>query len=37
MPDAYALTRAKDNGIEAICVSPKVYTRQETEFNKALA
>ena len=33
--DAYALTRAKDNGIEAICVSPKSY---ETiyEFNSCL-
>ncbi|MCR5608878.1 MAG: phosphoribosylglycinamide formyltransferase [Lachnospiraceae bacterium] len=34
-PDAYALTRAKDNGIEGICVSPKDYATRE-EFNKAL-
>ena len=28
--DAYTLTRAKDNGIEAICVSPKSYeTRRQ--------
>ena len=33
--DAYALTRAKDNGIEAICVSPKSYETRD-EFNKAL-
>ncbi len=33
--DAYALTRAKDNGIEGICVSPKDYATRE-EFNKAL-
>ena len=31
---AYALTRAKDNGIAAYCVSPKDATRDE--FNKAL-
>ena len=30
-----ALTRAKDNGIEAICVSPKSYETRD-EFNKAL-
>lgn len=33
-PDAYALTRAKDNGIEAQCVSPKNYDSREA-FGKA--
>ena len=33
--NAYALQRAKDAGIEAICVSPKDYADRE-EFNKAL-
>lgn len=33
--NAYALTRAKDNGIEAICVSPKDYEDRD-EFNDAL-
>ena len=33
--NAYALTRAKDNGIEAVCVSPKDYEDRE-EFNDAL-
>lgn len=32
---AYALQRAKDNGIEAVCISPKDYEDRE-EFNKAL-
>ena len=30
--DAYALTRAKDNGIEAICVSPKSYETSLTRL-----
>lgn len=30
---AYALTRARENGIEAVCVSPKNYENRET-FNK---
>lgn len=34
-PNAYALTRAKDNGIEAICISPKNFESRE-EFNDAL-
>lgn len=33
--NAYALTRAKDNGIEAVCVSPKDYEERD-EFNDAL-
>ena len=33
--NAYALTRAKDNGIEAVCVSPKDYEDGD-EFNDAL-
>lgn len=33
--DAYALTRAKDNGIEGICISPKDYAVRK-EFNEAL-
>lgn len=33
--NAYALTRAKDNGIEAVCVSPKDYEDRD-EFNDAL-
>lgn len=33
--DAYALTRAKENGIEAICISPKEYENRES-FHKAL-
>lgn len=32
---AYALTRAKENDIEAICISPKEYEDRES-FNKAL-
>ncbi len=33
--NAYALTRAKDNGIQAMCVSPKDYDDRE-KFNDAL-
>ena len=33
--NAYALTRAKENGIPAYCVSPKGYATRD-EFNKAL-
>lgn len=33
--DAYALTRARENGIEAVCVSPKSYENREA-FNAAL-
>lgn len=33
--NAYALQRAKDAGIDALCVSPKDYADRE-EFNKAL-
>lgn len=33
--NAYALTRAKDNGIEAVCVSPKDYEDRDA-FNDAL-
>lgn len=33
--DAYALTRAKENGIEAVCVSPKSYADRDA-FNDAL-
>ena len=32
---AYALTRAKENGIPAMCISPKDYETREA-FNKAL-
>lgn len=32
--NAYALTRAKQNGIEALCISPKVYESREA-FNEA--
>lgn len=32
---AYALTRAKENGIKALCISPKNYETREI-FNKAL-
>jgi phosphoribosylglycinamide formyltransferase-1 len=31
---AYALTRAKDNGIEAVCISPKDFETRE-QFNEA--
>lgn len=34
-PGAYALTRAKDAGIEACCVSPKNYENRDI-FNQAL-
>jgi len=34
-PKAYALTRASEAGVDAICVSPKSYTDRE-EFHKAL-
>ena len=33
--DAYALTRAKDAGIEAVCISPKDYEDRD-KFNEAL-
>lgn len=32
---AYALTRAKENGIEALCISPKDYA-DRADFHKAL-
>lgn len=32
---AYALTRARDHGVEAVCISPKNYGSRE-EFHKAL-
>jgi phosphoribosylglycinamide formyltransferase-1 len=32
---AYALTRAKEHGIDAVCVSPKTYESRD-EFNAAL-
>lgn len=34
-PGAYALTRAKENDIEAVCVSPKTFETREA-FNQAL-
>lgn len=34
-PGAYALTRAKENGIEAVCVSPKTFETRAA-FNQAL-
>lgn len=34
-PNAYALERAKNNGIEAKCVSPKTFPDRES-FNRAL-
>ncbi len=34
-PGAYALTRAKENNIEALCISPKEFDTRE-EFNEAL-
>ena len=34
-PGAYALTRAKDAGIEGICISPQSYASR-AEFNEAL-
>lgn len=33
--NAYALTRAKDNGIKAMCISPKDYSSRDI-FNQAL-
>lgn len=33
--DAYALTRARENGIEAVCISPKSYENRDV-FNEAL-
>ena len=33
--NAYALTRAKENGIEALCISPKDYAHR-ADFHKAL-
>ena len=33
--NAYALTRARENGIEAVCVSPKDYENRDT-FNREL-
>lgn len=33
--NAYALTRARENGIEAVCVSPKYYENRDT-FNREL-
>lgn len=33
--NAYALTRARENGIEAVCVSPKNYENRDT-FNREL-
>ena len=34
-PNAYALERAKNHNIEAVCISPKQYESRE-EFHKAL-
>ena len=34
-PNAYALTRAKEAGIEGVCVSPKEF-EQRADFHKAL-
>ncbi|MDE7299470.1 MAG: phosphoribosylglycinamide formyltransferase [Lachnospiraceae bacterium] len=34
-PNAYALTRAENAGIPAVCVSPKSYSERE-QFNEAL-
>lgn len=34
-PKAYALQRAKDHGINAVCISPKDYDTRD-EFNKVL-
>ena len=33
--NAYALTRARENGIEALCISPKDYA-DRADFHKAL-
>ena len=34
-PNAYALTRAKNHGIEAVCISPKEFESRE-KFHEAL-
>lgn len=34
-PNAYALTRAKENNIDALCISPKTFETRD-DFNKAL-
>jgi phosphoribosylglycinamide formyltransferase-1 len=34
-PNAYALERAKNNGIESVCISPKNFEKRE-DFNDAL-
>ena len=34
-PDAYALERARNHGIEAVCISPRDYESRE-QFNEAL-
>ena len=34
-PNAYALTRAKENNIDNLCISPKTFEKRE-DFNKAL-
>lgn len=34
-PNAYALTRARENNIEAVCISPKTFETREA-FNEAL-
>ncbi|MCR4727998.1 MAG: phosphoribosylglycinamide formyltransferase [Lachnospiraceae bacterium] len=34
-PNAYALTRAKDHGVEALCISPKTFESRDL-FNEAL-
>lgn len=34
-PNAYALTRAKENNIDSICISPKTFDTRD-EFNEAL-
>lgn len=34
-PNAYALTRAKDHGVEALCISPKSFETRDL-FNEAL-
>ncbi len=34
-PNAYALTRAKKNNIDNLCISPKTFEKRE-DFNKAL-
>lgn len=35
-PDAYALTRAQENGIEGICIRPKDYSSKE-EYGEQMA